>query len=83
MLTFRVYFLEKYLSWGLCGDKVQKQKILKSLDSYPAMDFASAEFPKEEYIAFAVCGKECGNEEFIVDDETQVCACCGNPMFRT
>ncbi|TQI67277.1 hypothetical protein [Clostridium sp. KNHs216] len=55
----------------------------KNLDTFPAMDFASVEFPKEEFIAYAVCGKECGTKEFIVDGETQVCARCGNPMFRT
>ena len=51
------------------------------LEDYPKVD--SVEFPKELYIAYAVCGKECGNREFIVDGQTQVCQHCGKLMFRT
>ncbi len=40
-------------------------------------------FPSEIHIAFAVCGKECGNREFIVDGQSQVCQYCGKLMFRT
>jgi hypothetical protein len=40
------------------------------------------DFPKEIYVAFAVCGKECGNTEFIVDGQSQVCQHCGKLMFR-
>jgi len=43
----------------------------------------SVEFPKEIYIAYAVCKKDCGNREFIVDGDTQVCDICGCQMFRT
>lgn len=46
-------------------------------------EIISVEFPKEIHIAYAVCGGKCGNKEFIVDGETQVCECCGNDMFRT
>jgi len=41
------------------------------------------EFPKEIYVAFAICGKKCGNKEFIIDGQTQVCQYCGKLMFRT
>lgn len=40
-------------------------------------------FPKEIFISFAVCSKECGNSEFIVDGSTQICEYCGKNMFRT
>ena len=40
-------------------------------------------YPKEICIAFAVCGKDCGHKEFIVDGGTQICPCCGRNMFRT
>lgn len=51
------------------------------LNEYPNVD--EVDFPKEIYIAYAVCGKECGNKEFIVDGQTQVCQYCGKLMFRT
>lgn len=51
------------------------------LKEYPKVN--SIEFPKEIYIAFAVCGKQCGNKGFIVDGQTQVCEYCGKLMFRT
>ena len=41
------------------------------------------EFPNEIYVAYAVCGKQCGNKEFIVDGQTQVCEHCHKQMFRT
>lgn len=40
-------------------------------------------FPDEIYIAYAVCGEKCGNTEFIVDGNTQICEYCGKNMFRT
>ncbi len=40
-------------------------------------------FPNEIYIAYAVCKKSCGNKEFIIDGDTQVCSVCGHQMFRT
>ena len=52
-----------------------------SLDQYP--DVKDVEFPKEIYISYAVCGKDCGNKEFIVDGQSQVCQYCGKLMFRT
>lgn len=51
------------------------------LEEYP--DVENIEFPKELYVAYAVCGKECGAREFIVDGQTQVCQHCGKLMFRT
>jgi hypothetical protein len=40
-------------------------------------------FPDELHVAYAVCAKECGAREFIVDGQTQVCQHCGGLMFRT
>jgi hypothetical protein len=51
------------------------------LKEYPKVE--SVSFPKEIYITLAVCGKQCGNQEFIVDGQTQVCQYCGKLMFRT
>ncbi|MHB8984188.1 MAG: hypothetical protein ACYC4E_02410 [Carboxydocellales bacterium] len=51
------------------------------LEDYPEVD--SIEFPKEVHIAYAVCGKVCGNREFIVDGQSQVCQYCGRIMYRT
>lgn len=51
------------------------------LEEYPEVD--GIDFPKEIFVAYAVCGKECGNKEFIVDGQTQVCQYCGKLMFRT
>ena len=53
------------------------------LKDYPDVDSASINFPCEIYVAYAVCRKECGNNEFISDGETQVCEACGHNMFRT
>ena len=52
-----------------------------NLEDYPEVDHI--DFPKEIHIAYAVCGRECGNREFIVDGQTQVCEYCGKLMFRT
>jgi hypothetical protein len=49
------------------------------LDEYP--EVSEINFPKEIYIAFAVCG--CGVNEFIVDGQSQVCQNCGKLNFRT
>ncbi len=51
------------------------------LREYP--DVGAVDFPQEIYIAFAVCGKRCGVNEFIVDGSTQVCNYCGRLKFRT
>lgn len=51
------------------------------LEDYPEVE--SVDFPEEIYVAYAVCSKECGNREFIVDGQTQVCEHCGKQMFRT
>ena len=52
-----------------------------ALEDYP--DVTAVAFPEEIHIAFAVCGKQCGNQEFIVDGQTQVCQRCGKLMYRT
>lgn len=64
-------------------DKEKNKSIFKeyALEDYPKVD--SIKFPKEIYIAFAVCAKECGNREFIVDGQSQICEYCGGIMFRT
>ena len=51
------------------------------LDKYPEVE--TVNFPKEIYVAYAVCGKDCGNREFIVDGQTQICEYCKKQMFRT
>ncbi len=51
------------------------------MNEYPDID--NVTFLQEIYIAFAVCGKKCGNMEFIVDGQSQVCQHCGKLMFRT
>ena len=52
-----------------------------ALEDYP--DVKAVAFPEEIYVAYAVCGKQCGNREFIVDGQTQVCQRCGKLMYRT
>lgn len=51
------------------------------IDDYPQVE--NVKFPKEISIAYAVCAKQCGNKELIVDGGTQVCQFCGGLMFRT
>ena len=51
------------------------------MEDYPKVDAVA--FSETIHIAYAVCGKECGNKEFIVDGQTQVCQRCGRLMFRT
>lgn len=51
------------------------------LNEYP--DVENIEFPKEINIAYAVCGKSCGCNDFIVDGSSQVCQYCGKLNFRT
>jgi hypothetical protein len=63
-------------------DKVRKRKFKNyPIGEYPEVD--EVKFPDEIAIAYAVCGKECGNREFIVDGQSQVCQYCGKLMFRT
>jgi hypothetical protein len=52
-----------------------------SQEEYP--EVTKVKFPREIYIAYAVYGKSCGNIEFIVDGQSQVCQYCGKLMFRT
>lgn len=57
-------------------------------EAYPLDDYIDIEereivFPKEIFVAFAVCSKECGNTEYIVDGSSQVCQKCGKLLFRT
>ena len=57
-------------------------------EGYPLEDYIdipdnSVEFPKEISVAYAVCSKDCGNREFIIDGSSQVCQYCGRLLFRT
>ena len=52
-------------------------------EEYLELDVQPDDFPKEKTIAYAVCGKECGYSEFIVDGQTQFCKHCHRQMFRT
>jgi hypothetical protein len=52
-----------------------------NLEDYP--EVKEIEFPKEIYIAYAVCGKSCENKEFIADGQSQICQYCRKSMFRT
>ena len=64
---------------------MKENKKTQFFEPYPPAEYLEhePEFPKEIYIAYAVCGKECGNREFIVDGQTQVCSHCHKQMFRT
>ena len=62
--------------------------VLNNFESYPIDEYIAVEsenvkFPESIDIAYAVCSKECGNIEFIVDGSSQVCQYCGKLMFRT
>ena len=52
-------------------------------EEYLEIDYKKRAFPEQIYIALAVCSKKCGNMQFIVDGQTQVCERCGKSMFRT
>ena len=64
---------------------ISKKRNFKKWDNeeYPKVSNKQIKFPKDVYIAYAVCGVKCGNMEFIVDGQTQVCEYCGKLMFRT
>lgn len=49
-------------------------------EKYPKV--RKVRFPESLPIAYAVCSRECGNRQFIVDGSTQVCEYCGGLMFR-
>ena len=51
------------------------------LEEYPKVE--SVEFPREINVAFAVCGKQCGCYEFIVDGSTQICEYCYKKLKKT
>jgi len=60
--------------------------MMKKFDAYDLSDYpevAEIDFPIEIHVAYAVCGKGCGNRGFIVDGQTQVCEHCGKLMYRT
>ncbi len=50
---------------------------------YPDVAPEEVTFPDTIHVAFAVCTKQCGTREFIVDGSTQRCQHCGALMFRT
>jgi hypothetical protein len=62
------------------------RKQMKKFEAYPLEEYPETpevSFPVEISIAYAVCGKDCGNKEFIADGQSQVCQYCGKLMFRT
>lgn len=50
---------------------------------YPEIASNSIDFPKEIYLTYAVCKKDCGNEGLIVEGNTDICEYCGSHMLRT
>ena len=60
---------------------MKKRERKFNLVDYP--EIKKVRFPKSMHIAYAVCTKDCGARQFIVDGSTQVCEYCGNQMFRT
>jgi hypothetical protein len=54
----------------------------RSLEDYPEVDNDTIGFPERVAVAYAVCGRDCGRAEFIVDGSTQMCQYCGRLMFR-
>jgi len=59
---------------------------MSTFTAYPQSEYpkvSGVEFPDEVSVAYAVCGRDCGAREFIVDGQTQVCQHCGRLMFRT
>ena len=72
------------MHYSLLEGKLNKMEYKsRPIDEYLLLDEDEIQFDKEEYIAFAVCSKECGTMQFIVDGQTQVCPKCGKLMFRT
>lgn len=70
-------------------NRVEKKEIemtfepkIPESDEYLSVD-CEMQFPEEISIALAVCTRNCGTTEFIVDGSTQVCQHCGSLMFRT
>lgn len=49
-------------------------------EDYPEIE--SVEFPKEINIAYSVCGKQCGVQQFIVDVSMQICEYCYRKMLK-
>lgn len=64
-------------------DKNINFKKYPSSEYFSESDFDKIVFPEEIQIAYAVCGKQCGNHEFIVDGQSQICERCAHNMFRT
>jgi hypothetical protein len=54
-----------------------------SVDDYPLVNNDEVVFPPDICISYAVCRKECGAAQFIVDGSTQICENCGGVMLRT
>jgi hypothetical protein len=48
------------------------------LDQYPKV--WNVKFPEEISIAIVLCGKKCGNVEFIVEGQNEVCEYCLRKM---
>ena len=45
-------------------------------------DINKIRFADEIYITYAVCSKQCGHTEFLVDGSSQNCKICGKQLFR-
>jgi len=65
------------------SDEVIKISNYFKLQDYPDIDPNSVEFPTEICLVYAVCRKECGNREFLIDSQTDICEYCGHHMLHT
>jgi hypothetical protein len=54
-----------------------------SVSDYPAAEEESVDFPPVIHVAYAVCTRDCGSAQFIVDGSSQLCEYCGRQRFRT
>jgi hypothetical protein len=50
------------------------------LSEYPKIEKEDIEFPEEISLVYAVCGKSCSSQEFIVLGSTEICQYCNKRM---
>lgn len=50
---------------------------------FPALSTETVSFKSKEFVAFAICTRQCGFHHFIVDGAPQICPMCGYVLFRT
>lgn len=86
----RIYTLvdDSYCKVNNCAQKSSSNEVIKisdyfKLEDYPDVAPNSVEFPTEICIVYAVCRKECGNREFLIDSQTDICEYCGHHMLHT